>query len=138
MQNAGFRTLHPSIDFTVHSADQTIMIDGVPDLISQALDKLVSNAVDFHTPDTPIELACSSKNDHITLSVSNQGPLLPPDTDVFQSMVSGRHGRQNEPHLGLGLYLVRLIAEFHGGEVWAENRPDQDGVLITLRFPRAR
>ena len=53
-------------------------------------------------------------------------------------MVSGRRGRQDEPHLGLGLYLVRLIAEFHGGGASAENRTDQSGVIVTLRLPAER
>ena len=72
----------------------------------------------------------------IGLSVRNEGPLLPPKTDVFQSMVSGRQGRQDEPHLGLGLYLVRLISEFHGGSVAARNCSAPDGVKVTMVLPR--
>jgi signal transduction histidine kinase len=52
-------------------------------------------------------------------------------------MYSGREGRQEEPHLGLGLYLVRLIAEFHGGQVSATNRQDPAGVAVTLSLPSA-
>ncbi len=135
MQTAGFQTLYPSIDFTVKGIDEPLMLDGVPDLISQALDKLVNNAVDFHIPGSTIELACIARDNRVTLSVGNQGPPLPPDTDVFQSMVSGRRGRQDEPHLGLGLYLVRLIAEFHGGGAVAENRDSPPGVVVKLRLP---
>jgi signal transduction histidine kinase len=50
-------------------------------------------------------------------------------------MISGRQGRQDEPHLGLGLYLVRLIAEFHGGSVYAANREAPPGVTVTLHLP---
>ena len=138
MQTAGFQTLYPSIHFTLQGVDEPVMLKGVPDLISQALDKLVNNAVDFHTPGTTIELACTAHDNRVTLSIGNQGPALPPDTDVFQSMVSGRRGRQDEPHLGLGLYLVRLIAEFHGGGASAENRTDPSGVVVTLRLPADR
>jgi len=45
--------------------------------------------------------------------------------------------RPGEPHLGLGLYIVRLIAEFHGGRVAAANRPDGSGVVFELCFPVA-
>ena len=138
MQTAGFQTLYPSIHFALKGVDQPVMLNGVPDLISQALDKLVNNAVDFHAPGTTIELACTARDNRVKLSIGNQGPTLPPDTDVFQSMVSGRRGRQDEPHLGLGLYLVRLIAEFHGGGASAENRTDPPGVVVTLRLPADR
>ena len=57
---------------------------------------------------------------------------------LFESMVSVRSGEQaREPHLGLGLYIVRLIAEFHGGRVAAANRDDGSGVEFTLHFPLA-
>jgi signal transduction histidine kinase len=41
------------------------------------------------------------------------------------------------PHLGLGLYIVRLIAEFHGGRARAENRNDGGGVVVTVTLPLA-
>jgi signal transduction histidine kinase len=42
-----------------------------------------------------------------------------------------------EPHLGLGLFIVRLIAEFHGGTATARNRADGRGVVVEVRFPVA-
>ena len=110
---------------------------GVPDLISQALEKLVSNAVDFHRPQSPIQINCVHQAQTVELSVFNEGRPLPADADVFQSMYSGREGRQEEPHLGLGLYLVRLICEFHGGSVHAENRMGPQGVAVTMSLPTA-
>lgn len=41
----------------------------------------------------------------------------------------------SDPHLGLGLYIARLIAEFHGGRIAAANRDDGSVVIVTLRFP---
>jgi len=54
------------------------------------------------------------------LEVANQGAPLPDAMrgKLFDSMVSvraGHEGKSGEPHLGLGLYVARLIAEFHGG-----------------------
>ena len=46
-----------------------------------------------------------------------------------------RAGRQAEPHLGLGLYLVRLISEFHRGSVTAEDVEDAAQVRVTMRLP---
>jgi dedicated sortase system histidine kinase len=136
LQTGGFCGMYPDARLELDCSDTGIAMTGVPDLISQALDKLVGNAVDFHRPGSNITISCTRAADRVILTISNEGPLLPSDADIFQSMYSGREGRQEEPHLGLGLYLVRLIAEFHGGQVSATNREDPPGVSITLSLPR--
>jgi len=136
LQTAGLRGMYPDTSIKSVGVDKEVMLTGVPDLISQALDKLVSNAVDFHRPGTVITISCTVHADSVELGVVNEGALLPPDTDIFQSMYSGREGRQQEPHLGLGLYLVRLICEFHGGSVAAANRSEPAGVSVTMSLPR--
>jgi two-component system sensor histidine kinase ChvG len=113
-----------------------LWVNGVPDLIAQLLDKLIANAVDFATPETPIEIELGRENDRVLLRVANKGPPLPQEMSgrLFQSMVSIRpHGPG--PHLGLGLYIVRLITEFHGGEVAAVDRGDRGGVVVRVRLP---
>ncbi len=130
-----YRAAFPDILFEADIHDDEININGAPDLISQALDKLVNNAIDFHTPDTAIRFELT-KIDHnqINLSVSNQGPTLPDgmEQELFQSMVSVRASKGEDPHLGLGLYLVRLICEFHGGQAVAENLSDGSGVRMGM------
>jgi signal transduction histidine kinase len=72
--------------------------------------------------------------------VRNEGPLLPPHLDdrLFESLVSSRDtSTSGKPHLGLGLYIVRLIADFHRGTVTARNLPDDMGVIIAVELPRA-
>jgi signal transduction histidine kinase len=56
---------------------------------------------------------------------------------LFESMVSVRPDGAAEPHLGLGLYMVRLIAEFHGGRARAANREDGSGVVMRVECPTA-
>ncbi|MEZ5738663.1 MAG: ATP-binding protein [Burkholderiaceae bacterium] len=101
----------------------------VPETIAQAVDKLAANAVDFATPGSEIrlQLLVEPKVGHragYRISVINDGPALPAvmADSLFESMVSVRgEGAREQSHLGLGLYLVRLIAEFHGGTAFAEN-----------------
>jgi len=72
------------------------------------------------------------------LTVENQGPPLPEQMigRLFESMVSIRPAAgEREPHLGLGLYIVRLIAAFHGGEASARDRDGGDGVIVTVSIP---
>ena len=54
---------------------------------------------------------------------------------LFESLWQSRPGRDERPHFGLGLYIVRLIAEFHGGEARAANLPDGGGVRFSVRIP---
>src|SRR5690606_16053090 len=104
-------------------------ITGSPDLIAQLLDKLMDNAADFAPEGAPITIALEGDARGCRLSVQNEGPTLPPGLDdrLFESLVSGRAGANGKPHLGLGLYIVRLIADFHGGSVKAQNAPDDVG-----------
>jgi two-component system sensor histidine kinase ChvG len=117
-----------------------LWIDGAPDLIAQMLDKLVANAVEFGTPGTPVGLRLARAGAKVRLTVENDGPRLPEGMAgrLFDSMVSVRRETGGDvPHLGLGLYIVRLIAEFHGGKARADNRDDGSGVVVTVTLPRA-
>jgi dedicated sortase system histidine kinase len=126
-----YRSVYPGFLFEPSIPTRAVDFNGAPDLLIQALDKLVGNAVDFHMPGTPIRIALALRGDgRPAILISNQGPLLPEgmEQELFQSMVSVREKQNREPHLGLGLYLVRIIAEFHGGSAELENLPDGSGV----------
>jgi len=68
--------------------------------------------------------------------VANRGPVLPEESQqsLFHSMVTHR-GQKNRMHFGLGLFVVRVIAEHHGGHVRALNRADGSGVAIMVQLP---
>ena len=139
----GYRIAYPEKKFVLEAPDDEIPMQGAPELIAQMLDKLVANAAEFATTDAPIVLRLSridAEPGKVRLSVENEGPSLPAAMQgrLFDSMVSVR-GQQpgDEPHLGLGLYIVRLIAEFHGGSVQADDRADGRGVIITVTLPEA-
>lgn len=109
-----------------------------PDAIAQALDKLVSNAVDFATPGSPIRLSLrrvGERRPSWRFSVINRGLQLPPKMGdlLFDSMVSVRtRAGGHAAHLGMGLYMVRLIAEFHGGRAFARDVPGGVEVGFTV------
>ncbi|MBI3774352.1 MAG: hypothetical protein HY273_02155 [Gammaproteobacteria bacterium] len=137
----GYRCAHPAqpIELIVqpYVSGQALIISGAPDLIAQLLDKLVANARDFSVPSSCIQVRLASGSTQVTLSVANAGPPLPEAMagQLFDSMVSVRAAHSEEPHLGLGLYIVRLIAEFHGGRAQAANRLDAAGVVVSVTFP---
>eukprot|EP00903_Cladosiphon_okamuranus_P004534 g4532.t1 len=108
-----------------------------PELVVQMLDKLVANAVDFCPENGAIELSLTPTEDQLKLCVSNEGPPLPEEmkSQLFDTLVSVRGAGEEEMHLGLGLYIARLIAEFHDGSIRLENRPDGKGVNAMVCFP---
>ena len=126
-----------------------VIMHGAPELIAQALDKLFDNARSFAPEGGWIRLSLRASADGAEIRVANSGPLLPPAMQerLFDSLVSVRpsapartgEARADAPHLGLGLYVVRMIADLHRGEAHARNLSDGSGVefMIVLRgMPR--
>jgi two-component system sensor histidine kinase ChvG len=135
----GYRVAYPQAAFALELPAGRVEVEGAPDLAAQLLDKLVENAVDF-SRGAPVRVALEENAGAATLAVSNQGPLLPDKmrTRLFESMISLRDApASTTPHLGLGLYVARLIAEFHGGTIAAANLPSGDGVVVGVRLPLA-
>lgn len=113
-----------------------IMAEGF--MLEQCLDKLVDNALDFNNGECPIEVVLTETSTHLNIEISNCGVLLPEglEKQIFDGMVSIRRVNQaSQSHLGLGLHIARLIAEFHHAELIAFNRPDQRGVSVRLSIP---
>jgi two-component system sensor histidine kinase ChvG len=140
----GYRAAYPDQIFDLQAGVGELKIEGVPDAIAQLLDKLVANAMEFRAPGTSIDIALQQRSRQVVLGVSNKGAPLPPGlaSTLFSSMVSVRPEEQRSKegrvgHLGLGLYIVRLVAEFHGGEARAENRPGNSGVTVSVVLPLA-
>jgi dedicated sortase system histidine kinase len=134
----GYKLAYPESNFELDTPNYSIHVDGVPEYIAQLLDKLVANAVEFSYPEQPITVYCRALRDHAVIKVSNAGPFLPEEMKdrLFDSMISVRpQEKQRQPHLGMGLHIARLISDFHGGQIRAENRQDREGVTVTVVIP---
>ncbi|MCE2989260.1 MAG: ATP-binding protein [Burkholderiales bacterium] len=132
----GYRLAFPSRHFVFDAADTPLFISGAPDAIAQMLDKLAQNAADFAREGTPITVRVARENAQAVITIENIGPPLPNDlSTLFESMVSVRAAGQStstEAHLGLGLYVARLVAEHHRGNISARNRDAGDGVVFRV------
>jgi two-component system sensor histidine kinase ChvG len=140
-----YRIAFPQRAFATEVPGEAIEIEGAPDLIVQMLDKLVDNAVDFSPPGATIILRVRLEPHVAVVEVDNPGPPLSPDTrdHLFESLWQSRArapgapaDSDSRPHFGLGLYIVRLIAEFHGGEATASSLPGDSGARFTIRLAR--
>lgn len=130
-----YRDAYPERRFTLETDLETAPARGSPELLIQMLDKLVDNAVDFSADGATIVIALGRSDGMYRLSVSNPGPPLPErmQTQLFDSMISLRQG--DDQHLGLGLYVAKLIAEGHGGKIEARNT--DGGVILIVTLPAA-
>ena len=127
---------HPDRQFEYWGTRNQILCR-VSDLrIEQLLDKLIDNAVDFSETGSTINIDLNTDKDNLSLSITNQGPSVPEDrlVSIFDSMVSIR-SKEARLHIGMGLYVVRVIAEHHGGSVSAINLPDGNGVTVSVNLP---
>ncbi|HEY0341739.1 MAG TPA: ATP-binding protein [Steroidobacteraceae bacterium] len=138
-----YRIAFPERRFAADLPPEAVMIDGAPDLIMQLLDKLVDNAVDFSPQGATITLRLGVESHLAVLEVDNPGPPIAPEAHgrLFESLWQSRGGGgadgDSRPHFGLGLYIVRLIAEFHAGSASAENLPGDTGARFTVRLARS-
>lgn len=105
-------------------AGSGLRIDVDPGRIAQVLRNLVTNAVKYTPPGTPIEIRSwrdkDGNPDRVWLAVIDQGPgIAPEDMElIFAKFGRARHhAEQPIPGLGLGLYLSQRIVEAHGGEL---------------------
>jgi dedicated sortase system histidine kinase len=133
----GYRLAYPKASFSLEVPSRA-EVSGAADLAAQLLDKLIENAVDFSAEGDPVQVSLDNGEGATVLTVANKGPLLPAEmrAGLFESMISVRKTRDaGRPHLGLGLYVARLIAEFHGGSILAANLPGGDGVAVSVRMP---
>ncbi|MEP7042492.1 MAG: ATP-binding protein [Dokdonella sp.] len=134
-----YRALAAPRALRVELPTAAVPFHGAPELVAQALDKLFDNACSFTPVDGWIGLTLLQQGGSATIRVANSGPLLPVTMQerLFDSLVSvrDRGPRGGEvPHLGLGLYVVRLVAELHRGVISAHDLSDAVGVEFTLQL----
>lgn len=106
-----------------------------PELLAQMCDKLMENAADFSGREGEIELVLARQDRWLGLQMINTGPPLPEALHgrLFDSLTGSRAGEGH--HLGLGLYIVRLIVQYHQGQVRAFNHPDGGRVVFEVLLP---
>lgn len=100
---------------------------------------LISNSLKNTPPGGTIVLRLSASKESVYISVSDNGAGIPSDLlhSIFTRFLQPNYPDATGTGLGLGLPLVRMIAEKHGGSVVLESREGK-GTTVTVSFPNRR
>ncbi|HXE06057.1 MAG TPA: HAMP domain-containing sensor histidine kinase, partial [Bryobacteraceae bacterium] len=108
--------------------------------MGQVLSNLLGNAVQHGRVASPINVAISGVDpETLSVSVHNFGEPISAEEQrvIFHSWMRGQvNDLSNGNHLGLGLYIAKLIVEAHGGEI-AVTSDGEEGTTFTFQLPRA-
>jgi signal transduction histidine kinase len=110
-------------------------IDGARDELHRLVLNLMENALRHTDPGTAVEASVERVNGQVVFSVEDDGPGIPPELHdkVFERFFRGAGDRSGSS--GLGLAIVRAVAESHHGTVTLEDPLDGRGARFVVRFP---
>lgn len=110
-----------------------LVVDADPVRLDQMIANLLSNAQKYGA--APVWLTATEQGDLVAVEVSDRGPGVPAD---FQPMLFQQYARARGTRragTGIGLYLVRTLAEQHGGTSWFRPHP-KGGAVFGFSVPR--
>ena len=122
------------IEIRLEGDEPLPLVRGIPDRLQQAILNLVLNAIQAMPDGGSLSLRTDTSEGVVRLTVSDTGPGLPQELadQLFDTRVTTK-----AEGTGLGLPLVRMIVESHGGSVWYRSVPDQ-GAAFTVVLPTDR
>ena len=116
-----------------HHAESGLHLHGNRQLLAQAITNLLDNAVKYTPAGGAIQLDVSRKNGNITLTVADNGPGIPAEQheQVFKRFTRLDNARST-PGNGLGLSLVKAVADLHGASVQLQD--NHPGLKASITF----
>jgi sigma-B regulation protein RsbU (phosphoserine phosphatase) len=107
-----------------------------PDRLVQLIGNLVANALKYGVPGGAVTVDSILQADAFSVAVHNDGTPIPPElmADLFEPMSRGEFTADADRNVGLGLFIVRVIARDHGGKVMVESTA-QTGTIFTVHIP---
>ncbi|MFB4299626.1 sensor histidine kinase [Actinomadura sp. NTSP31] len=112
---------------------------GDPALVERLVANLIDNAMQYNVPGGTVEVATASRDGQAVITVSNTGPVVPPEQvarllEPFQRLDRTARG---DGHHGLGLSIAHAIALAHDGTLTAHPRRT-GGLTVQATFPSTR
>jgi PAS domain S-box-containing protein len=140
-------TSRPLIDSGRHTLTlqlpppQSAIVNADPTRLGQVVANLLNNAAKYTPEGGHIEVCTRCEGDEVVITVTDDGVGLPPQMlpRVFDMFTQADHTlSRSQGGLGIGLTLVKRLAEMHGGKVLAESEGPGRGCTFTVRIPLVR
>jgi two-component system sensor histidine kinase FlrB len=131
VHDAAMAVKPPNAFLVIHGSDALVELDGNRTALTAALTNLVNNAFEA-APDVIVTLQAKLRGDRVEFTVRDNGPGIAPSIQsrVFEPFFSTRPAGT-----GLGLAVVKTVAEAHGGDL-ALHSEDGRGTRIEINLPR--
>jgi PAS domain S-box-containing protein len=128
-----------NIQMVVNLPDAPMVIEADPTFLALALKNLMENAIKFSKMEGEVILSASRDGDHVVFAVEDKGIGIAPldQRHLFKkfSRISAQTTGQDQTGSGLGLVIVKSIAERHGGQVRVESQLGK-GSIFYFEIPR--
>jgi two-component system, OmpR family, sensor histidine kinase ChvG len=131
---ASYRQIYSGVDFQVQSI-ASIYVHADPTLIKEAVGNLLVNSASFAHENSAVQVALDRSGTHVIIRVRNKGPTLQGNGEELFGLFSSTRSDPTSEHQGLGLYLVRLVAEHYGGSATICDLGDRSGVEASIVLP---
>ena len=125
-----------TIDLGVTEIDEAAVVSGDADALRILLDNLLDNALRYSPAGGQVDVSCGQQDGHFFLTVADSGEGIPPNERerVFDRFYRrGGEGDGVSTGSGLGLSIVRMIAERHGARVTLADS-EAGGLLVRVGF----
>ncbi|MDQ0139800.1 signal transduction histidine kinase/CHASE2 domain-containing sensor protein [Cupriavidus necator] len=117
--------------------DDPAVLQGDPTLLARAIANLVSNAIKFSPQGGTVTVALTREPERWVVAVQDHGPGIAEadQARLFEPFARLHEGQQGAPEgTGLGLVLVRAVAERHGGKASVRSQPGK-GAVFCIELP---
>jgi CheY-like chemotaxis protein len=124
--------------FTAALPERAVWVDGDSSRLSQVMSNLLNNAAKYTAEGGRITLSLDTENSRAVVRVADNGVGIPAEmlNEVFEMFTQvNRTLDRAQGGLGIGLSLVRRLAELHGGDVVADSKGLGCGSVFTVRLP---
>ena len=124
----------------IASFPDALWVEADPTRLEQIVVNLLTNAAKYTEPGGHIWLTAGHEGGDVVIRVRDDGLGIPPEKlpEMFQLFAQGeRHIARSEGGLGIGLTLVRKLAELHGGGVTARSDGPGKGSEFAVHLPAA-
>ena len=131
------KALQGNIDLGFEGPDEPLMVRGNAILLREMLGNLLDNAIRYSPPGGRVTVQVTRKGTEVMLQVEDNGAGIPPDERerVFERFY--RLLGTDADGCGLGLAIVREVAQAHGADVSLDSGAGGRGTAVRVRFPAA-